>query len=89
MQPRKDVDRTAYCQRQASACAKAAISTAVAEVKQAYLDLEQGWLCLAPKLAASTDPAANSEIEHDIGRPGPGLARDTNAGHAPNAKDGL
>jgi len=45
--------RTAYYHQQASACATAALTTAIAEVRQAYLDLEQGWLCLAPKVDES------------------------------------
>jgi hypothetical protein len=49
MQPHKDAERTAHYRRQASACAAAALTTGIAEIKQAYLELEQGWLCLAPK----------------------------------------
>jgi hypothetical protein len=46
----KDAERGVYYRQQASVCATAALTTASAEVKQAYLDLEQGWLCLAPKV---------------------------------------
>jgi hypothetical protein len=43
-------ERTAYCRKQAAECAAAAIATALAEVKEAYLNLEQGWLKLAPEV---------------------------------------
>jgi hypothetical protein len=39
--------RKAYCRRQAADCATAASTTLVADVKEAYLNLEQGWLQLA------------------------------------------
>lgn len=55
MHRHKDSERTAYYRQQASWCATAAVTAAVAEVKQAYLDLEQGWLCLAPKVETSRD----------------------------------
>lgn len=57
MHRRKRADQTAYYRRQASECAAAASVTSVAEVRQAYLDLEQGWLSLAPKAEDPTDPA--------------------------------
>jgi hypothetical protein len=50
MHSHKDAKQTAYYRRQAYACATAASATAIAEVKEAYLNLEQGWLCLAPKV---------------------------------------
>lgn len=53
-----DADRTAYYRRQASACATAALTTVISEVRQAYLDLEQGWLCLAPKAEGSSATSA-------------------------------
>jgi hypothetical protein len=43
-------ERTAYCRKQAAECAAAATATALAEVKEAYLNLEQGWLQLAPEI---------------------------------------
>jgi hypothetical protein len=43
-------ERTAYCRKRASECAAAATVTALAEVKEAYLNLEQGWLQLAPEI---------------------------------------
>ncbi len=66
MHPHKDVERTAYYRQQASACATAALTTAIAEVRQAYLDLEQGWLCLAPKAEASAAASASPENTDDL-----------------------
>jgi hypothetical protein len=41
--------REIYCRQQATECATAADSTAFIFVRQAYLDLEQGWLLLAQR----------------------------------------
>ena len=48
--PSRDA-RTAYCLDQASQCAKAASAATAAEFKEAYANLEQGWLQLAPPIA--------------------------------------
>jgi hypothetical protein len=48
-----DRERTAYYRRQACACAAAAAAAAEPDVKDAYVNLEQGWLCLAPKADAT------------------------------------
>lgn len=58
MPTRKDADRTSYYRQQASSCATAALTSVMIEIKQAYLDLEQGWLCLAPKNDAGSDHGA-------------------------------
>lgn len=71
MHRHNDAERTAYYRQQASSCATAALTTAIAEVKQAYLDLEQGWLCLAPKIetgrndVVDTAPSVDSEPVSD------------------------
>lgn len=77
MHPHKDTERTAYYRQQASACATAALTTAIAELRQAYLDLEQGWLCLAPKIEASL----NDQVD-----PVPGRHPETKPIHAPKQK---
>ncbi len=59
MHSQKDAKQTAYYRRQASACATAASATAIAEVKEAYVNLEQGWLCLAPKVEERLDALAH------------------------------
>jgi len=56
----KEAERTAYCRREASACETAAVTTAIAEIKQAYLDLQQGWLSLLPKVETSRDGVADA-----------------------------
>ena len=61
MHPNKDAERTAYYRQQASACSAAALTTTIAEVKQAYLDLEQGWLSLAPKARESLDGSSETD----------------------------
>jgi hypothetical protein len=63
--PHKDAERTAYYHQQASACATAAVTTVIAEVRQAYLDLEQGWLCLAPKVEETSTMLALQKTADD------------------------
>jgi hypothetical protein len=46
----RNSERTALCRKQAAECAAAATATVLAEVKEAYLNLEQGWLQLAPEI---------------------------------------
>jgi hypothetical protein len=65
MHPHKDAERAVYYRQQASSCATAALTTAIAEVKQAYLDLEQGWLCLAPKVEPSLDAVVDPKSGRD------------------------
>lgn len=61
MNRRQDVDRTEYYRQEASACARAALTTAIPDIKQAYTELEQGWLCLAPKPKESLDGSPEAE----------------------------
>lgn len=71
MHRRYRADQKAYCHHQASECATAASATSVAEVKQAYLDLEQGWLSLAPKSkehpTVSSKPIRGADASHVAG----------------------
>jgi hypothetical protein len=53
MHRHSDAERTAYYRTQADACAAAAAAAAEPNVKEAYVHLEQGWLCLAPKADAT------------------------------------
>lgn len=62
-----NADRTTYYRQQASACATAALTTAIAEVRQAYLDLAQGWLCLAPKVDKSSAVTALPKSTDEAG----------------------
>ncbi len=45
--------RTDYCTKQAADCARAAVAATIAEIREAYLNLEQGWLRLAPQASES------------------------------------
>jgi hypothetical protein len=65
MHRHKAVEQTAYYRREAAACATAAATPVIAEIKQAYLDLEQGWLCLAPKVEASPTTRVDPSTAHD------------------------
>ena len=42
--------RTAHCHEQAAKCALAATTAILDEVRQAYLNIEQAWLQLAPDI---------------------------------------
>jgi hypothetical protein len=42
--------RTAYCHQQAAECGLAATTAILGEVRQAYLNIEQAWLQLAPDI---------------------------------------
>lgn len=56
---RRGANHTDDYDQQAGACATAALATSVAEIKQAYLELEQAWRCLAAKGDASPGDAAD------------------------------
>lgn len=60
-----DAKWATFYRQEAFACAAAALTTSIAEIKQAYLELEQGWLCLTPKpensSAASAEPNTVSD----------------------------
>jgi hypothetical protein len=42
--------RTAYCRQQAAECALVATTAILGEIREAYLDIEQAWLQLAPDI---------------------------------------
>jgi hypothetical protein len=44
----RHIDPSTYCRRQAAECARKALEATLAEVREAYVNLEQGWLQLAP-----------------------------------------
>lgn len=50
MQRREDLQHAGHYHREAIVCANAARAAAAPEVKRAYLELEQAWLSLAPKV---------------------------------------
>ena len=51
-------NRTAYCRQQAAECALAATTAILGEVRQAYLNIEQAWLQLAPDINGDSKKAA-------------------------------
>jgi hypothetical protein len=51
-------NRTAYCHQQAAECASAATTAILGEVRQAYLNIEQAWLQLAPYINSDSKKAA-------------------------------
>jgi hypothetical protein len=53
-----------YCREQAAECASAATATVLADVKEAYLNLEQGWL----QLAHEFEEMPKSPITSDSGQ---------------------
>jgi len=55
------IGRTAYCGQQAAECASAATATTLSEVKEAYLNLEQAWLKLAPELEGGRISSINPD----------------------------
>ncbi len=57
-----------YCREQAAECAAKAAATGIPEVREGYLNLEQGWLQLAPKGDASPAPAATAEPRQGVRR---------------------
>jgi hypothetical protein len=57
---RQTVTRTEYCRKQAEDCAAAAAATPLTDVKEAYLNLEQAWLQLAPELGESVNSATSA-----------------------------
>jgi hypothetical protein len=55
----RHIDPTAYCRRQAAECSRRALEATLAEVREAYVNLEQGWLRLAPE--TSDDQKTSAE----------------------------
>jgi hypothetical protein len=53
-----DGNSTTYCRQQAAACALAATTAILGEVRQAYLNIEQAWLQLAPDINSDSKKAA-------------------------------
>jgi hypothetical protein len=45
----RHVDPSTYCRRQAAECSRRALEATLGEVREAYVNLEQGWLHLVPE----------------------------------------
>jgi hypothetical protein len=65
MDRRTDAKRATFYRQEAFACAAAALTTSIAEIKQAYLELERGWLCLTPKPENSSIASAEANTVSD------------------------
>ncbi len=67
MQRREDLQQAGHYRREATVCASAARAAAAPEVRRAYLELEQAWLSLAPKVEISDEdliePTASSDVK--------------------------
>lgn len=61
MSRQTETERTAYCHTRAAECARAAMEKTMAELKDAYINLEQGWLLLAPELGDDRKPQPGVE----------------------------
>lgn len=64
-------DRTEYCHRQAAECASAAAATTLSEVKEAYLNMQQAWLRLAPDVDSNHSVPDRPEAEEQEPTPKP------------------
>jgi hypothetical protein len=53
-----------HCRKQASQCAVAAAAATLVEVKEAYLNLQQGWLVLAADLENGRTGSINQPPEN-------------------------
>jgi hypothetical protein len=65
-------ERTDHCRAQAAKCASAAAATAIMDVREAYLNLEQGWLQLVPEIEGgrvSSISADRGKSDQDSGQP--------------------
>jgi hypothetical protein len=62
--PQND-ERREYCRQQAAQCAAAAAAATVAHVREAYLDMEQAWLRLAPGIEDTVPVGPSSQPRDD------------------------
>jgi hypothetical protein len=58
-------ERSQYCRQQAAECAAAAAAATVAHVREAYLNMEQAWLGLAPGIEDTVRVAPPSQPRDD------------------------
>lgn len=72
----RGLDRTLYCHQQAAECASAAAMTSLPEVREAYLNIERGWLELAPDVE-SNETVPTTRPSGNRGRPLRELSKNT------------
>jgi hypothetical protein len=70
----RHTDSTTHCRRQAAECGKRASEATLAEIREAYVNLKQGWLHLAPDTGDDRNSMAEGgrarRIASTKGRPG-------------------
>jgi hypothetical protein len=71
----RTVGRTDYCRAQAAECAAAAETTTILELKEAYLNLEQGWLQLAPEIEGGRISSISREPDKSDQKSGQSIRR--------------
>ena len=81
----RTLGRSEYCRRQAAQCAASAAITARAEAKEAYLDLEQAWLQLAPEIDAAPLSVAQARASLGESTPTRATSVQSEARRAPDA----
>lgn len=57
----RQMDSSTYCRRQAAECGRRALEATLSEVREAYANLEQGWLRLAPQAGESEETSVEDE----------------------------
>jgi hypothetical protein len=71
-----------YYSEQACKCAAAALASTIADIRVAYLNLEQGWLHLAPDTSSGRNPSTEVAPTESIQTPAharsPSTVRDAN-----------
>jgi hypothetical protein len=74
----RHIDPATYCRRQAAECARRALEATLAEVREASVNLEQGWLRLAPETSDNQESSAEGGPGRRIAS-APGLTRSRSA----------
>ncbi len=54
----RHTDPAVHCRREAAECGRRALKATLAEVREAYVNLEQGWLRLAPETSDNQESSA-------------------------------
>jgi hypothetical protein len=62
----RHIDQTTYCRREAAECARRALEATLAEVREPYVNLEQGWLRLAPETNENEEASVESGHGHRL-----------------------
>jgi hypothetical protein len=67
-----------HCRREAAECGRKALKATLAEVREAYVNLEHGWLRLAPETSDNQESSAEAGPGRRIAS-APGLTRSHSA----------